>query len=117
MLLNEICQLDVAYIRVVEGIRCFVVSDASLVGSIDKTLKTGASERLVPIHQTLIDCDLMHYVEQQRRAKRLTLFDDIDPGPRGKRAVPFSTWFPPFSRAIRAYQARPHSEALREGKQ
>src|SRR3546814_10723992 len=48
----------------------------------------------------------MHYVEQQRRAKRLKLFDDIDPGPRGKRAVAFSKWFTQFSRASGAYQAR-----------
>ena len=107
MRLNEICQLDVADVRTVEGVRCFVVSEASPPGgSSDKVLKNSASERLIPLHRNLIGCGLMHYVEQKRRTKSLKLFDDIDPGPRGKRAVAFSKWFAQFSRACGAYQPR-----------
>ena len=47
--LGEITQLDVADIRSLDGIQCFVISDTSLVGCSDKSLKTGASERVVPI--------------------------------------------------------------------
>ncbi|MFZ4595497.1 MAG: hypothetical protein ACOYOF_14660, partial [Verrucomicrobiaceae bacterium] len=51
MRLNEICQLDVADIREIEGIHCFVVTDRSDVGATDKQLKTTSSERVIPIHR------------------------------------------------------------------
>ncbi|HEU4967699.1 hypothetical protein, partial [Sphingomonas sp.] len=51
MRLNEICQLDVADVRLIDGINCFVVTEASLTGARDKNLKTGASERMVERHQ------------------------------------------------------------------
>jgi integrase len=104
MRLSEIVSLDVADVRLIDGIYCFVVSEVSLVGSRDKTLKTSASERLVPIHRTLIECGLLACVEQQRAAKRFKLFEEIDPGPRGRRAIAFSKWFTQFSRACGAYQ-------------
>ncbi|WP_395333966.1 site-specific integrase [Novosphingobium sp. BL-8H] len=106
MRLNEICQLDVADIRLIDGIWCFVVCDNSLVGSDDKALKTAASERFVPIHSRLIGFGLIAYAEQQRRARALKLFGEIDPGPKGKRAVAFSKWFTQFSRACGAYEER-----------
>jgi integrase len=106
MRLNEICQLDVADIRVIDGIRCFVVTETSIAGSGDKYLKTGASERLIPIHRNLIDCGLLHYVEDQRRSNRVKLFEEIDPGTKGVRAVAFSKWFTHFLRGCGAYQPR-----------
>ena len=69
MRLGEITQLDVADIRSFEGIPCFVISEASLVGCSDKNLKTGASERIVPIHRSLIECGFLDYVEEQRKRK------------------------------------------------
>ncbi|AXB77213.1 hypothetical protein TQ38_012525 [Novosphingobium sp. P6W] len=38
--LNEICQLDIADVRIVDDVRCFVITEISLVGSTDKSLKT-----------------------------------------------------------------------------
>ncbi len=113
MRLNEICQLDIADIRDVENIPCFVVSEASMVGSQDKQLKTAASERMVPIHRTLLNCGLVAYAEQRRRRGWVKLFEDIDEGPRGKRAVAFSKWFTQFSRACGAYQARTSFHSFR----
>jgi integrase len=98
MRLNEICQLDVTDIRLIDGVRCFVVTEESLVGSNDKNLKTGMSERVVPLHQNLIDCGLIHYVERQCRNGETKLFGEIDPGSKGVRAVGFSKWFTQFLR-------------------
>jgi integrase len=106
MRLNEICQLDLADVRVVEGVRCLVVTEASVTGTGDKNLKTVASERLMPIHQNLIDCGFLHFVEEQRRTKQAKLFAEIDPGTKGVRAVAFSKWFTQFLRGCGAYQPR-----------
>ncbi|NBB41603.1 tyrosine-type recombinase/integrase [Sphingobium yanoikuyae] len=106
MRLNEICQLDVADIRVIDGISCFVITEASVAGPSDKNLKTFASERLIPIHNNLIDCGLLHFVEEQRQNKQTKLFEEIDPGTKGVRAVAFSKYFTQFLRSCGAYQPR-----------
>ncbi|MEA3263729.1 MAG: site-specific integrase [Pseudomonadota bacterium] len=113
MRLNEICQLDTADIREIEGVQCFVVSEASLSGVRDKSLKTGASERLIPLHPALIESGILAFVEDQRRAKQVKLFPDIDPGPRGKRAVAFSKWFTQFLRACGASKPRTSFHSFR----
>jgi integrase len=106
MRLNEICQLDVADVRSIDGVQCIVISEKSQVGSTDKILKTGASERVVPVHRNLLDCGFMRYVGQQREAGETKLFGDIDPGTKGIRAVAFSKWFTQFLRACGAYRER-----------
>ncbi|WP_370584358.1 DUF6538 domain-containing protein [Novosphingobium sp. ES2-1] len=94
MRLNEICQLDVADIRSIDGVQCIVVSEKSKVGSTDKILKTEASERVVPLHPNLLDCGLLRYADQQRDAGETKLFGDIDPGTKGIRAVALDTSTP-----------------------
>ena len=111
--LSEITQLDVADIRLVEDIPCFVISDASLVGCDDKSLKTDASERIVPIHRNLIDCGFLAFVEEQRHERQMKLFNDIDPGARGRRAVAFSKWFTQFARACGANRPRTSFHSFR----
>ena len=106
MRLNEICQLDTSDIREIEGIHCIVVSEQSVDGSCDKALKTIASERLIPIHQTLATCGLLAFVRECHQAGRTKLFAEIDPGQRGKRAVAFSKWFTQFTRTCGAYRPR-----------
>lgn len=56
--LNEACQLDVADIRQIENVDCFVITERSEEVTTDKRLKTASSERVVPIHVMLIDLDL-----------------------------------------------------------
>jgi integrase len=106
MRLNEICQLDTTDICPIEGIQCIVVSEASKIGSIDKILKTGASQRIIPLHQNLLEGGLLQYVDEQRRAGKTKLFEEIDPGTKGIRAVAFSKWFTQFLRACGAYRER-----------
>ena len=98
MRLNEICSLDVSDVRLIDEIYCFVISEKSLVGSTDKILKTGASERLMPLHPTLIDYGLIAYAEATRRIGHKKLFYDIEAGTKGIRGVAFSKWFTQFLR-------------------
>jgi integrase len=111
--LGEICQLDVTDIRTVDGISCIVVSQRSLVGSTDKQLKTSASDRLIPVHPTLIDCGLLHFAEGKRKAGKTKLFDDIETGSTGSRPVAFSKWFTQFLRACGAQQRRTSFHSFR----
>ncbi|WP_176400247.1 site-specific integrase [Sphingobium sp. Z007] len=98
MRLGEATALDVTDVRAIDGIQCFVVSEESLVGSTDKKLKTGSSERLIPLHPNLISFGLLQFIDERRRAGETKLFGEIAPGPRGIRAVAFSKWFTQFTR-------------------
>lgn len=94
--LGEICQLDVSDIRRIDDINCIVISAASLVGSTDKRLKTGASDRIIPLHPILLDCGLPQFADQKRRNGQMKLFDDIETGKTGSRSVAFCgshTWY------------------------
>jgi len=95
MRLNEICQLDVADIQEIAGIPCFNVRpDPSAKGS--KRLKTEASERLVPVHPTLLGIGFMAYVEAQRAKGVTKLFPDLRLSTTGYYSDPFSKWFRRF---------------------
>ena len=113
MRLNEICQLDTLDIREIDSIPCITVSEGSQDGTSDKALKTGASERLIPVHPTLIQCGLLAFVRERKRSGHAKLFEEIDPGPRGKRAVAFSKWFTQFTRACGAYKPRTSFHSFR----
>jgi len=106
MRLGEATALDVTDVRSIDGIQCFVVSEVSLVGSTDKKLKTGSSERVIPVHPNLIRFGLMQFVDERRRAGEKKLFGEITPGPRGIRAVAFSKWFTQFLRKAGAAMDR-----------
>ena len=111
--LGEICQLDSTDIRTIDGVDCIVVSLRSLNGSTDKQLKTSASDRLIPVHPTLIDCGLLHFAEAKRKAGEKKLFDDIEVGSTGSRPVAFSKWFTQFLRACGAQRTRTSFHSFR----
>jgi len=102
MRLNEACQLDVTDVREIEGVLCFVISEKSLVGMRDKSLKTKSSERIVPAHPELLTIGLAAFVERKQREGALKLFDDLPLGKRGFRSVAFSRWFTRFLISIDA---------------
>lgn len=113
MRLNEICQLDTSDIREIDGFQCIVVSENSLEEAADKTLKTIASERLIPLHPTLIRFGFLSFVVKQQQGEQAKLFHEIDPGRRGKRAIAFSKWFTQFSRSCGAYRPRTSFHSFR----
>jgi integrase len=94
--LNEICQLDVADIRLVEGVQCIVITEESLTGGRDKSLKNQASARVVPVHPILLQLGFMDFVSRKTRDGSLKLFDDLPLGVKGFRSVAYSRWFSRF---------------------
>ena len=56
------------------------------------------SERVVPLHLTLIDLGLVAFAERLHREGHIKLFYDIDVGSGGVRPVAFSKWFARFLR-------------------
>lgn len=85
---NEICQLDTSDIVEVEGIWSFDITDLSLSGDDDKSLKTGASLRIIPIHPKLIEFGLLEF--HRTRPTDEKLFADISRGADGYYSSTFS---------------------------
>jgi integrase len=94
--LNELCQLDVADIKIIEGVACFVFTEESVTGTRDKSLKNKASARIVPIHPMLLQLGFMNFVDRKRRSGAVKLFDDLPPGAKGFRSIAYSRWFSRF---------------------
>ncbi len=115
MRLNEACQLDVADVREIEGVQCFVITEESVSGTRDKSLKTKSSARLVPLHPTLLDLGFMGFVERKQKERALKLFDDLPPGKRGFRSVAFSRWFSRFLISAKAASDRTCFHSFRHG--
>lgn len=68
--LNEVAQLELKDIRQVDGIWCFDFND----DGDRKSLKTGASRRVTPIHQRLIQLGFLDYVKNLPRRTNQKLF-------------------------------------------
>ena len=111
--LNEICQLDVADIREVEGVACFWITASTDGNETDKRLKTRSSERLVPIHPYLLDQGFMKFVAQRKRVRELKLFGEIELGCAGYRSSTFSQWFRRFVKKAGADSAKTCFHSLR----
>ncbi|WP_396595686.1 tyrosine-type recombinase/integrase [Brevundimonas sp. R86498] len=94
MRLNEICQLDVADIRSVQGHDCFWITGGATQNSGDKRLKTASSERLIPIHPTLIAMGFMGFVSERSGSKKL--FNELPRSKAGYYSDSYSKWFARF---------------------
>ena len=94
MRLNEICQLDVADVRRVDGVDCFWITGGSTQNAGDKRLKTASSERLIPIHPMLIAAGFMTFVSERSGGKKL--FHELPRSKAGYYSDSFSKWFARF---------------------
>jgi len=113
--LNEACQLDVADIRRIDGVDCFVITERSEGDHNDKRLKTASSERVVPIHRTLIDLGFMDFVRQRKRAGETKLFAEVGMGATGYRSTTFSAWFRRFVAKAGAGSPKTYFHSFRHG--
>jgi integrase len=113
MRLNEICQLDTSDVRIVDDVNCFVATTESLCGTTDKRLKTASSMRLVPVHPRLLSLGFESFVVDARRAGRIKLFEDINPGSLGIRSTAFSKWFIQFINKVSASRPRTSYHSFR----
>ena len=75
--LNEICQLHVKDINQVDGLWCMDINAKSEDDENPKRLKNTASERLIPLHDKLVELGFIDYVKKQRKAKVVRLFPDL----------------------------------------
>jgi len=95
--LNEVCQLDVADIRVVDDITCLAITASAETGESDKRLKTASSERLIPIHPELLRLGFVAFVTRRRQEGEVKLFAEVEMGATGYRSTTFSPWFTRFT--------------------
>ncbi|WP_414474286.1 tyrosine-type recombinase/integrase [Microvirga sp. M2] len=96
MRLNEICQLDLADVRLIDGINCFVVTAGGLDCPTDKRLKTENAERVVPIHPSLVGMGFLDYVQARRVNRDAKLFPELPIACTGYYSDTFSKWFANF---------------------
>lgn len=92
---NELCQLHPKHdIQKDEtGIWYFkITEEGEEVEDVRKSVKTGASRRLVPIHSALIKLGFLEYVERQRKAGAQLLFSPFKPS-RGRASGEAEKWF------------------------
>ncbi|MEP3946653.1 site-specific integrase [Ascidiaceihabitans sp.] len=85
---NEICQLDVADIKLEENVWGFDVTHISTTGDDDKSVKTGSSVRFVPMHPKLIEFGFLDF--HNARPPKAKLFGDITRGSDGYYSTNFS---------------------------
>ncbi|MBX3485782.1 site-specific integrase [Phenylobacterium sp.] len=97
---GEICQLRAADVIEVNGVACLNLSEFDAGGerAADKRLKTAASERMVPLHKTLLDAGFLEFVEKQKGETRL--FSELRAGSKGSYSHGFSKWFGRFKKGV-----------------
>lgn len=85
--ISELAQLDIADIQQHDGIWAI-----SINGDGDKSLKTLAATRLIPIHPTILDCGFLDYVNDTK-AHGTKLFPYLTPDTFGSYgATPSERW-------------------------
>jgi integrase len=90
MRLNEVAQLEVGDIREVNGVWCIDVTED---GDDNKRLKNASSQRRVPIHDRLLACGLLDFVEQQRASGSARLFPGLSYSKQNGYGRNVGRWF------------------------
>lgn len=94
--LGEISQLLVKDVRQLHDVWIFHISEE---GSASKSVKTGGSERVVPVHSKLIEMGFLKFHARMNALGRPELFPEIKPDKRGQFGRP-STFFNDYFRDI-----------------
>jgi integrase len=87
---SEICQLDVADVRMTKSGTHYLLSTDD---GDDKQLKNAMSRKAVPIHHALLKAGLLDYVRQCAAAGELKLFPDLVKSDYGHYGSKMSKWF------------------------
>jgi integrase len=91
MRLNEICQLYVSDIVQSDNIPCIDINKYSTAK--DKSLKSKSSQRLIPIHSTILKLGFLDYCEEIKNAGDERLFPFLTHAPESGYGRKFSRWF------------------------
>lgn len=81
--LNEIAQLRVDDVVDMNGIPVLRITDRGE----GQSLKTRASERLVPVHPELIEVGFLRYIEKVKAKGKDLIFHDVPPDQQGRRST------------------------------
>ena len=95
MRLNEICQLTVDDIDVVDGINVIKIQRDE-----KKSVKNSSSERVIPIHQKLIDLGFLDYVESRRKYGSKSQVFDCYRSAKGYYSDAFSKWYGRYKKKL-----------------
>jgi integrase len=95
--LGEIAQLLIKDVRQLHGVWIFHISEQ---GSRTKSVKTGGSERVVPVHSKLVEMGLLRFHARQIAFGQDRLFPELVPDKRGFISGEASSFFNDYFRAI-----------------
>ena len=87
--LNEVCQLNVSDIQKIDGIWAINLN----ADSEDKSIKTEAGNRIIPLHPELIDLGLLDYVKQIQNQNQEKLFPNLKKMRSTGYGTMISRWF------------------------
>ena len=87
--LNEVCQLNVSDIQKTDGIWLMNLSS----DSDDKSIKTEAGNRSVPIHSKLLELEFLNYVTQIKTSNQQKLFPNLKKMKSTGYGTMISRWF------------------------
>ncbi|SKB08216.1 Phage integrase family protein [Prosthecobacter debontii] len=97
---NETCQLYTEDVLLKDDVWCIWISESTDKNEdevTDKKIKNQSSERLVPIHKTVLDLGFLDYVTERRNdASQRNLFPELRVDKKGYRSNLFSKWFGRF---------------------
>lgn len=103
MRINEIGQLMVSDLVIKDGVHCFDVNDEpdqDEEAELNKSVKTEAAKRLVPVHSRLIELGLLDYAVALRNAGHRRLFPDLSDEARDGPGQPASKHFARYCNRI-----------------
>lgn len=86
---NEICQLNISDIIVQKGVPCFHIC----ADSVDKFVKTEASDRIIPIHPALKQLGFLDYVQYQQEHGEHKVFSCLTNTKRNGYGRIIQGWF------------------------
>ena len=66
----------------------------------EQSLKTQASNRLVPVHPDLVNLGLLRYVDSQKTAQRARLFHMLTADKHGLSSASWSKWWGRYARGL-----------------
>ena len=87
--LNEICQLDIADIKQKDGVWVMELQQ----NAADKTIKTKAANRTVPLHPRLLELGLLDYLTQLKANNQQKLFPALKKTLSTGYGTSISNWF------------------------
>ena len=87
--LNEICQLNVSDIQKIDGIWAINLN----ADPEDKSIKTEAGNRIIPLHPKLIDLGLLDYAKQMKNQNHRKLFPNLKKMKSTGYGTMISRWF------------------------